>query len=414
MSVPVKEERQDEAEIQEMALKMAEAHRQKMLAAPRNTAPMANQVPGMNILNYFNRAPKAKGSEPTPQSTPPASEPQNSIDEESYQGHFGWFKLDNVDVPYIMRSKERYVSVRMLELKVLQQYLSFLHQDVYNCTCIRSYYITDQEARLLNEINIKHCDSQFGRDPFTNQDLIVRLTDAVEFYNFLGVCYMKLTKGSTTPLGRCGFIRINKESVVPYTVYNLQKYVPLFYFEGETENLKMKANKLEGWDLSYLKFCCKVQGIRNELFAHDTCAVISLNDIRNYFPPGTLFEDYWPTKVVDSHLLINNRNLPPAGQWTRQPPGPPVAPSRPPPSPKPAIQAKAAMNSHHHNMQNAYANFGIGGQPGYPNLQPRTATSAVRPAYPSTAATSRVHSRPPYYNLNQTPAPPPLLRPNQQ
>ena len=27
------------------------------------------------------------------------------------------------------------------------------------------------------------------------------------------------------------------------------------------------------WDLAYLKFCCKVQGIRNELFANDVCKV---------------------------------------------------------------------------------------------------------------------------------------------
>ena len=27
------------------------------------------------------------------------------------------------------------------------------------------------------------------------------------------------------------------------------------------------------WDLAYLKFCCKVQGIRNELFANDICKV---------------------------------------------------------------------------------------------------------------------------------------------
>ena len=30
---------------------------------------------------------------------------------------------------------------------------------------------------------------------------------------------------------------------------------------------------VDGWDLAYLKFCCKVQGIRNELFANDVCKV---------------------------------------------------------------------------------------------------------------------------------------------
>lgn len=413
-AVPVKEERQDEAEIRELALKIAEAQRQRMLAPPRNANPMTNSTaPGMTILNYFSR--KTKEGDTPPQGTP--AEPQNPagrMDEESFRGRFGWFTLGKNHIPFILRTSERYVSVRMLELKVLQKYLTFLHQDVYNCTSIRSFYITDLEARVLNEINIRHCDYQFGKEQYTVRDLIVRLTDSVEFYNFLEVCYNKLVNGSNNPIGRCGFIRINKESVVPYTVYNLEKYVPLFYFEGETENLKTKADQLEGWDLAYLKFCCKVQGIRNELFASDSCAVISLHDIKNYFPPGTLFEDYWPSKVVDNHLLINRKNLPPAGQWTRQPQ---FVPTRPPPSPKPTVPTKPPMN-HHPNVQTLnYTNYGIAGtQPVHPNLQSRTATSTMRPTYTSTAAATRNHSRgPPYYNLNQTQGPPPpLIRPLQQ
>jgi hypothetical protein len=159
---------------------------------------------------------------------------------------------------------------------------------------------------------------------------VVRLSDAKEFYTFLDVCYTKLTAGTNPNVtnGRkaekCGFIRINKESVVPYTVKDGLQYVPLFYFEGETENLKLKAEKLEGWDLSYLKFCCKVQGIRNELFASETCSVISLSDIKSYFPPGTGFEDYWPTKVMDSQLLVNSNGGGSGGGWTKQPPTPPA------------------------------------------------------------------------------------------
>ena len=55
----------------------------------------------------------------------------------------------------------------------------------------------------------------------------------------------------------CHF-RINGESVVPYTVKEGTKYVPLFYFEGETDHLKLKSETVNGWDLAYLKFCCKV------------------------------------------------------------------------------------------------------------------------------------------------------------
>lgn len=170
----------------------------------------------------------------------------------------------------------------------------------------------------------------------------MRLTDANKFYQFLDVCHRKLVNGNNTPKDeKCGFIRINKESVVPYTIRSDgQKMVPLFYFEGETDNLKLKADYLSGWDLSYLKFCCKVQGIRNELFASDSVAVISLTDIRGYFPPGTTFEDYWPSKMVDSGLLLGPKAAANSVHWTRQP-------AHPPPKVMSAVagQAKNAMST---------------------------------------------------------------------
>ena len=116
---------------------------------------------------------------------------------------------------------------------------------------------------------------------------------------------------------RCGFFRINRESVVPYTLKDSVKYVPLFYFEGETDHLKLKSDKVDGWDLAYLKFCCKVQGIRNELFAADTCRVVALDEIKGHFPSGTTFEDYWPAKGSIEPVQHTQRVS--AGNWTQKP-----------------------------------------------------------------------------------------------
>ncbi|EEB16002.1 conserved hypothetical protein [Pediculus humanus corporis] len=315
---------------------MFEANKAKMLAANQSAAVQNtnanananrvtlqgqifanNQNSILNIVNKINLNSKLGDKKGV------ANIPENKkvIDEESQRGRFGWVTLGKAFIPYIIRQGEQYTAVRMVESKLLNKYLSYLHPDIYNCTCIRSYYITDAEARVLNEINVRHCDAQFGRDHFTNKDLVVRLQDAAEFYNFLDVCYNKLVLSSNNPRDKCGFIRINGESVVPYTIRNSNKYVPLFYFEGETDSLKLKAEKLEGWDLAYLKFCCKVQGIKNELFSSDTCSVISLNDIKSYFPAGTSFEDYWPSKVIDSQLLITSKNQNPYPSWTKQPAG---------------------------------------------------------------------------------------------
>lgn len=362
---PVKQERPDDAEIRELAAKMKEQQKQQAAQqASRQAAmqhangsaggggpgaggggamqpPLTNGNGQTNIMSYLSRHQKLPNG--TMQVVPAlasngrangvidsdkGSQKGSSAgpcDEESIKGHFGWAQFTKVSIPYIYRLSEKYCSVRMIELKLLGKYLNCLHPDIYSsCTCVRSYYITDAEARLFVEINHKHCDGEFGRDIFTQKDLVVRLSDATKFYQFLDICYRKLVSGSKTPSEKCGFIRINKESVVPYTVRNNQQVVPLFYFEGETENLKTKAELLNGWDLAYLKFCCKVQGIRNELFSSENVAVISLTDIKSYFPNGTEFEDYWPSKVVDSNLLIGNRaNVNNSVNWTRQPSAPP-------------------------------------------------------------------------------------------
>jgi hypothetical protein len=338
-NVTIKQERPDEAEIRELAAKMVEANKAKMASNAARPVGQGGQLqqhivqPGQpGIMHYLQRGSNGQMKQSSEKDKKPGtggeSDKKPPCDEDSVRGRFGWVTLGKCHIPFIFRYGEKYCAVRMVEMKLLNKYLSYLHSDIYSCTCIRSYYITDPEARLLNEVNIRHCENQFGRDPFTSKDLVVRLQDAGEFYNFLDVCYNKLLLSSSNPKDKCGFIRINGESVVPYTVRDGFKYVPLFYFEGETDNLKLKAEKLEGWDLAYLKFCCKVQGIRNELFASETCSVISLSDIKSYFPPGTVFEDYWPSKVVDSQLLLaSNKGSTPvtsAGMWTKQPGLPPV------------------------------------------------------------------------------------------
>lgn len=193
---------------------------------------------------------------------------------------------------------------------------------MFSCISVKSFGITEAENKLLNEINNKHCEFAFGKEPFTiNADFIVKLDDLVEFYNFMDICYNKLLLQHTTndPNNKCGFVRINDDSVVPYAVKNDQKYVPLFYFEGETDTLKTKAINLENWDLAYLKFCCKVQGIKNELFASEKCMVTSLEDVKSYFPEGTKFDDYWPSKIVEMQQPSNRTETNGNHSWVQTP-----------------------------------------------------------------------------------------------
>merc|ERR1719507_2407892 len=275
---------------------------------------------GMHLVNNNQQKAGSSGSEVVKKDV--------AIDEESKKGRFGWGEFEKNPIPYILRvsgeKTEKYTSVRMVERKLLNKFLSVLPAEVNSCHCIRSYYITEHESKLLNEINLKHADCHFGKEAFTSKDLVVRLADAKEFYRFLDLCYKKLVLKRSNASDRCGFFRINGESVVPYTVKEGVKYVPLFYFEGETDHLKLKSETVNGWDLAYLKFCCKVQGIRNELFAKDDCAVVGLEEIKGHFPAGTTFEDYWPAKG-SIEAIANSRAGAGAGNWTQKPTGQPSA-----------------------------------------------------------------------------------------
>lgn len=321
----VKSEREDEAEIVELAKKIKEANKARanqVLNQPTLQAQQLNMArPGQpTIAQYFNgSAAKEANTNGTTTAKPADDKP---VDEESKKGRFGWFDIEKQYLPYIFRyTTEKFTSVRMVERKLLNRYLQVLPQEVNSCTSIRSYYLTDNESKLLNEINIKHTDCTFGKEAFTSKDLVVRLKDAKEFYKFLDLCHKKLVLKKSNASDRCGFFRINGESVVPYTVKNGTKYVPLFYFEGETDHLKLKSEEVEGWDLAYLKFCCKVQGIRSELFNNDICKVVALDEIKGHFPQGTTFEDYWPAK--GSIEPVSSRSGVTGGNWTQKPPGQP-------------------------------------------------------------------------------------------
>lgn len=60
---------------------------------------------------------------------------------------------------------------------------------------------------------------------------------------------------------------------------------------------------LSGWELSYLKVCCKVQGVRKDLISGDTLQIVKLTDLRSYFPKRSTFEENcWPPPKSKSLL----------------------------------------------------------------------------------------------------------------
>ncbi|KAE9534068.1 hypothetical protein AGLY_008804 [Aphis glycines] len=241
---------------------------------------------------------------------------------------FSWKAIGRYHIPVIIRvingEELKFVSVRMAETQLLSKYIKKLHADVFNCTSVRSHFITNSEAKLFNNINRRHADGVYGKDKFyAGKDYIVRLEDVLELYTFSKVCYNKiLNKITTGRKEKCGFITINSEVVVPYCLADGHKYIPIWYFKEATECLKDGAVELKEWNFAYLKFCYKVQGLKNdELYTSESCTVTTLDVIKSYFPPETHFEEYWPAKVTDTNLLITRKSthVNPSGVWIKAP-----------------------------------------------------------------------------------------------
>lgn len=251
---------------------------------------------------------------------PNDQEKRTPLDEESRKGRYGWFDIDRIALPFIFRhGTEKYTSVRMVEQRLLNKYLQVLLPEVKSCICIRSYYITDAECKLLNEIR-KDCI--YGKEAFTNEDLMVCIKDVEEFQKFLAFCRQRLVLRQGDACDPCGFLNINGMSVVSYIMKEGIKYVPLFYFANGADLLKLKSKTVKGWDLTYLKFCCKVQGVPGVLFPNEICSVVALEEIMNHFPVGTTFKQYWPTKG-NIKALPDIRASTGVGNWVQRPAGQP-------------------------------------------------------------------------------------------
>lgn len=83
---------------------------------------------------------------------------------------------------------------------------------------------------------------------------------------------------------------------------------------------------LTGWELAYLKVCCKVQGVRKDLIAGSTLQIVKVSDLRSYFPRRTVFtEECWPEPKMKSLLPKSNaaagapanNQIPQCDKWTK-------------------------------------------------------------------------------------------------
>jgi len=240
---------------------------------------------------------------------------------------FSWETIAGHRIPYIIRIVNgrllKFVATRMAEYQLLKKYLYNVHPYIYtSCTPVIAYKIIDPEVKILNHINEKYYG--YGKDYqfHAGIDYIVSLEDVHNFYLFLEVCYKKLLCNMTSGYkDKCGYIQINlSNTCFPYCTQDGQKYIPLCYLGGDTKSLSKRPVKLEKWNLAYLKFCCRIYGVRDELFYGDSWLVVNLDDVKKLYPPETNFIDVWPNDLVNVFILTNQESFHsnPPGSWFRE------------------------------------------------------------------------------------------------
>ena len=235
--------------------------------------------------------------------------PNISFDQKSVEGKFAWLFLNAEDrtlpslllpqlfrewwVPNVVRGK--YLSLAMVEKTMFQHLLPQLPCLPSIISTIQNFKVelTDNERKLLTDINDHHCDHQFGFQEEFKNDFLVEASDLIHYLNFLIFCCQKVTGKSPLPADKSGFLRVvGTNFEVAFVVVEGVKFIPLFYLQGQTGALQVRA--VSGWDWHYLRFCCEYQGIADYHLGPSTILCVALADLDQFLADQTVFETFWP------------------------------------------------------------------------------------------------------------------------
>ena len=231
------------------------------------TPPVHPQASSPSVhVSQPNEAPAGQ----KPSTSPPdvvASFPR--VDGASEKGIFGWTTVDGVNIPFLFRDDKKYLAVRMVEMKLLSKYPSTYPDELKSRPPLMSHYITESEAKLLNEINMDHCAGEYGKQPFVTQDLIVKMSDFEDFYSIVKKHFppslLAQLSGNQVQEKKTngGWVQINN-TVVPYVTRGNAKYVPLSvirYAAGLLTDVRVDGETCIEEECAFLNESCKAAGV---------------------------------------------------------------------------------------------------------------------------------------------------------
>ena len=237
----------------------------------------------------------------------------SQFDQSSVEGKFTWLfhqaedrTLPSLCLPHLMRvwrgpsgdlvRMRQYVSLKVLEKSVFQHLLPQLPCLPSIISTIQNFKVelTDNERKLLVEINNHHCDHQYGFQEDFRNDFLVEASDVHQYLNFLSFCCKKLTQKCPLLDDKCGFLHVvGTNFEVAFVKVEGDILLPLFYLEGDTESVQTRT--VSGWDWLYLRFCGEYQGLRDELLLPSSGSrCVALSELKKLLPDKTLFRFFWP------------------------------------------------------------------------------------------------------------------------
>ncbi|ELU07160.1 hypothetical protein CAPTEDRAFT_228736 [Capitella teleta] len=149
--------------------------------------------------------------QPNPDLPPPPTKTRGKF---SVSLPHGWVRIDRLQMPFVMRGATSYISVRLIEEKILAKYPSDYPEALRSRPPLKSFYLTADEVERLNNLTQDVFD-------FTTKDLMVSLEDFQAFYSLVKQAF---PRGIDFITG--GWVQVNN-SVVPYVNRQSQKMMPL-------------------------------------------------------------------------------------------------------------------------------------------------------------------------------------------
>ena len=80
------------------------------------------------------------------------------------------------------------LQVQVIERSVFGELLGEIPKECVECVKLDAVNLTEAEAKLLNEINLKHTSGCFGKDIFSTRDKMVQRDDFEKFVKYLIFC----------------------------------------------------------------------------------------------------------------------------------------------------------------------------------------------------------------------------------